>query len=138
MNHQAELRQVTSQRIDDLSPLANEKITRPEHDRRTLSLRALGLNEPHRRPLNRFADSLGICSIVLLPLHKRLDVAWRDQPGLVTQARNLPRPVVAAAASFHRNQAARLAGEERQHLLSPKLLPEDHGAGRIRAVRLKH
>ena len=39
-----------------------------------LLLRALDLDEPHRRPGNRLADCLGIRSIILLALHIGLDV----------------------------------------------------------------
>jgi hypothetical protein len=45
--------------------------------------------------------------------------------------------MVSARAGLHRHQASRLAGEERQHLLTSQLLAENHAPRRIRAVRLE-
>jgi hypothetical protein len=45
---------------------------------------------------------------------------------------------VGAGAGFHRHHAPRLTGEESQQLVPPELLAEDHGAERIRPVRLKN
>jgi hypothetical protein len=43
-----------------------------------------------------------------------------------------------AGAGLHGDKAAGLTREEGQDLLAPKLLAEQDGAGRARAVRLKH
>ena len=71
------LGQMAADGVDQLGPLAHQKIARPEHQTAGLLLLALDRHEPHRRPLRRLADRLGIGRIVLLPLHERLDVGRR-------------------------------------------------------------
>jgi hypothetical protein len=124
----AKLAQMTAQCVDQLGALTDQQVPGAEDHGRALRLRALRAHEPHGRPLRRLADRLGIGHVVLLALHERLHVRWRDQAGLMTQGGDLPGPVVGARTGFHRHNAPRLGGEERQHLVSSKLLPEIHRA----------
>lgn len=50
----------------------------------------------------------------------------------------LAGPVVSAGTGLHRHQAARLACEEAQHLIAPKLLAEHHAASGVSAERLEN
>ena len=75
-----ELTQMAAKRIDRLRPLPDQQLTDAEHHGSPLGLFALHGHEAHRRAHGRFADRLGIGSIVLLPLHERSDVGRRDQP----------------------------------------------------------
>src|SRR6266404_2783134 len=61
-------------RIDHRGLLADEQMARPMEHQAALLLRRLGLDEPHVCSGDRLADSLGVGSIVLLPLDVRLHV----------------------------------------------------------------
>ena len=74
---------------------------------------ALHRHEAHGRALRRLADRFGIRRIVLLPLDERLHVSRRDQPHLVPELADLAGPVMRSGARLHRDNAARLRGEER-------------------------
>ena len=76
-NHEAVLSKVTTQGIDRLCALPHQQITGTEHDRARLLLLTLHGHETHGRPLRRFADRLGIGSIVLLPLYEWLHIGRR-------------------------------------------------------------
>ncbi len=93
-------------------PLANQKIPRPEHQRRCLLFLALHGDEPHVRALRRLADRLRIDGIVLVPLHERLDVSRRDQPDRMAHVHQLATPVMGTAASFQSDGAGRLAAKK--------------------------
>jgi hypothetical protein len=71
---------VPPQRIDALPSLAYQRIPRPEYNAICLLLFILYCNKPHARPLCRPADWFGIGRVVLLSLHKRLDIRWRVIP----------------------------------------------------------
>jgi hypothetical protein len=86
-DQEAELGQVTAQRVDQLDALADQEIAGAEDHGGALSLGALGGDEPHRGPLGRLADRLRVGHVVLLPLHERLDVGRRDQPHLMAEPR---------------------------------------------------
>src|SRR5919107_4006370 len=124
---EAELSEVTAQRIDQLGPLADQQVACAEDHSSALCFRALRPDEPHRRTLRRLADRLRIGHVVLLPLHERLHIDWRNEPGLVPQRGDLASPVMSAGASLHGHQASWLPSKERQQLPPPELLTKDHG-----------
>src|SRR3546814_1582286 len=55
------------------------------------------IDEAHFRPLSCNHDSLGICRIVLLPLHKRFYVMRRNQLYLMAEPDHLACPIMRAA-----------------------------------------
>ena len=124
--------------IDQPSPLADQKIARPEHESRGLLLFGLHSHEAHRRTLRRLADRLSIDRVVLVPLHERLDVGRRDQPHLMAQCHQFARPVVRAPAGLQRHRAARLGGEEVQQLRPAQLPAEYAPPARVRTVGMEH
>ena len=71
---------------------------------------------PNIWSLCRNHDCLGVGRIVLLPLHERFDIAWRNQFHLVPQPDHLPRPEVGATASFHGDDRRGLSGYEHEKL----------------------
>lgn len=101
------LSQMTPQRVYVLRALPHQQIACTEDCGTCLSRFALDRDEPHRRSLGGFADRFGIGSIILLPLHERLHKGGRNQPHIMAQPANLPRPVMRSAARFHRNKASR-------------------------------
>jgi hypothetical protein len=42
-----------------------------------------------------------LLTIILLPLHERLHISWRDQPNFVSPLPDLTAPKMLAATSFH-------------------------------------
>ncbi len=62
----AELSQMASQGIDGLGALADQKITRAEHDRCGLRLLTFHGHEAHGGALSGLTDGLGIRPVVLL------------------------------------------------------------------------
>ena len=63
-----ELGHVAAKRADGAGPLCDQSIPDPmQHQQRLLGL-ALDRNEPHARPLNGFATTLGIGGVVLIGL----------------------------------------------------------------------
>ncbi|ESY81073.1 hypothetical protein X739_28110 [Mesorhizobium sp. LNHC220B00] len=77
-SHKSKLRKMALYRIDPLGPLPNYQIANAEHHGRRLLLFALRRYEPHGRPLCSFMDLFSISRIVLLTLHKWLDVSRSD------------------------------------------------------------
>ena len=118
----AELREVSPQRVDRLRALANQQIARAEQHALRLLLPRLYRHETHRRPRGRLADRLGVGGVVLLPLHERLHVDRRDQLHLMTELLELSAPVVRARTGLHRYDASRLRRHEAQHLVATPVL----------------
>jgi hypothetical protein len=117
---------MTPQGIDRLRSLADEQIACLEDHRRCLLGFAFHRDEPHGRALGRFADRLGVRSVVLLPLDERLDIVGGDQPDLVPQFADLAAPVMGTAACFHRHHALRLGSQERQQPIARELGAQEH------------
>jgi len=55
----------------------------------------------------------------------------------VSKVADRPAPMMRAAAGLHGDDAARLLGQEGEHLLARKLLPESHVAVATGAMQLK-
>lgn len=73
-NGNSELCHWTTQSIDDLGFLSNEKVTYLENRRRSLLFLAFNCDETHSWSHSRLADRFRIGRIVLLALYERLDV----------------------------------------------------------------
>jgi hypothetical protein len=85
----------------------------------------LGRHEPHIRPGDRFADRLGIHSVVPVPLHKGLYISRRHQSDGVAKRLKFARPMMRRGASFDTNQARRQLLEECQHVATLELTTEN-------------
>src|SRR6516165_1581334 len=130
--------EMAAQGVDRLCPLPYQKVPCSEDNGVSLGCLALHRHKAHRRPLRRLADRLGVSGIVLLPLDKRLYVGRRDKTDHMAKLADPARPIVGAAAGFHRHHARRPAGEKRKHLLAPQPLPKYDIAGCISSVCLKY
>jgi hypothetical protein len=73
----------------------------------------------------------------LFVLTKGLHVLGRDEPHLVAEGLQLPRPVVRARAGLDADQAGRQPGEERGDLAAPQPPAQDAAARGVGAVRLE-
>jgi hypothetical protein len=137
-SHKAILRQVAAQTVHQLRALPHQEIPAPEHHARSLLLDALHRHEPHRGPLGRLADCLGVSRVVLLPLHEELHVGGWNQADGVPQLHQLAAPVVRAGARLHGHDASRLGRKERKQPRTTELLAEHNRARCISAVRLEN
>ncbi len=64
-------------------------------------------NETHSRPSRRLAGGLRVHEIVLVSLHKWLDLPRRDQLGFVTECLQFSRKAIGACAGIHDQRASR-------------------------------
>ena len=95
-----ELRKVSTDGIDDRGLLANEQVTGSVQRQAALLLFCLGRDEPHVRPSDRLTDRLGVCGIVLMPLHVGLHISRRHQSHSVAKRREFARPMMRRGASL--------------------------------------
>lgn len=93
------------QLIDQCRALAHQAPARPMHRELSLLLGVLHRHKAHARALHRLADRLGIVAVVLVILAIGLHELRRHQAHRVPQGRELSRPVVAAGAGLHADQA---------------------------------
>ena len=93
----AKFRQVAADRVDQLSALTHQKVVCAERQPGRLLLLALHRDKPHAWTLRRLADRLRIDRVVLLPLHERFHIGWRDQPHRMTKGRQPPTPMMGAS-----------------------------------------
>src|ERR1700730_15313828 len=77
--HNPELRKIGADRFDHRGLLPDEQMPCPVKHETGLLFGRFRWNEPHIRPLNGFADPLGIGRIVLLTLHVRLHISRRHE-----------------------------------------------------------
>jgi hypothetical protein len=89
-DHEAELAQVASERIDDLGSLPHQKIARPEDESGGLCLPTFGHYEAHGRALGCLADCFRIRRIILLALDEGLHVGrWAQPDGMPEPTRRV-------------------------------------------------
>src|SRR3954449_1495789 len=135
--HDAVLRQMTAERVNQLRALPDQKIPRPEqHGARLLSL-GLNPDKAHRRSTGSLSDRFRIGSIVLLALDERFDVDRWDQSNLMPEIPDGSPPVVRAPTGFQGDDAARLLGKEAENFLSGKLFAEPNATVGTGAMRLE-
>src|SRR3954452_3863729 len=136
-SHDAVLRQMTAERVDQLRALPDQKIPRPEqHGARLLSL-GLNRDKAHHRSTCSLSNRFRVSRIVLLALDERFDVGGWDQSNLMPEVTDGPPPVVRAPTGFHGDDAARLRGKEDENFLSGKLFAEPNAAVGKGAMRLE-
>jgi hypothetical protein len=88
----AELGEMSAQRVDQLRLLADQRLTHPVDRQRALLLLALDRDKPHARSLHRLADRLGVSPVVLLALYVRFDILRRHQAHSVAEPGDLSCP----------------------------------------------
>jgi hypothetical protein len=132
-----ELGQLRPQGVDRRRPLLEELLAHPVQHQQRLLVLALDRHEPHPGAPHRLAAGLGVRRVVLVRLHVRPDVLRRHQPHLVTELRQLPRPVVSGGARLEADEAGRQVGEELEHLLARQPALEHRPALGVGAVDLE-
>ena len=85
---------MTADGVGELDTLPHEHQTDPMKPHDALLLRALDLDEAHRRSGHRLADRLGVRRVVLLPLDVRLHIGRWHQANVVTELAKLSSPIV--------------------------------------------
>src|SRR4051794_16005362 len=128
---------MASQGIDGLGALANQQVSRAEHDGSGLRLLTFHGHEAHGGPLGGLADRLSIGHVVLLSLDERLHVRRRDQLHRVAELGDLAPPVMGARTSLQGHRAGRKCCEERQKLGAAQLLAKDNSSRAVGSVQLK-
>src|SRR5471032_1787029 len=101
----AELGEVSSDRIDHRGLLADEEMAGAMKHQAALLLRRLRRYEAHVGSGDRLTDSLCVSHVVLLPLYIRLHVGRRHQPNGMAERLKFARPMVRRGASLYANQA---------------------------------
>ena len=134
----AELGEVSTQRVDQLSLLGDQRLAHPVDRQGALLLLALDRDKPHARSLHRFADRFGIGPVILLALDVGFDILRRHQPHRVAEPSKFPCPKVRPGTGLHPNHTRRKIDEERQHRVPPQPLRHNHLALAINAMNLKH
>jgi len=81
-------------RIDHSGLLPDEEVAGAVEHQAVLLFGRLGLHEPHAWPADRFADRLGVGSIVFLPLDVELHIGRRYQSHGVADCLELTRPMI--------------------------------------------
>src|ERR1700758_63133 len=113
-------------------------MARPMEHQAALLLGRLGLNEPHVCPGDCLADSLGVGSIVLLPLDVRLHVGRRHQTHRMPERLQLARPMMGRSAGLNTNEARRQPLKEWQNVPALELTASDYITCRVNSVDLKN
>src|SRR3954470_3366160 len=135
--HDAVLRQMTAERINQLRALPDQKIPRPEqHGARLLSL-ALNRDKAHRRSTCRLSDRFRVSRIVLLALDEGFDVGGWDQSNLMPEIPDGSPPVMRTPTGFQGDDTARLLGKEAKNFSSGELFAEPNAAVGKGAMRLE-
>jgi hypothetical protein len=134
----AELGKVSSDRINYRGLLADEHMAGAVKHQAALLLRCLCWHEAHVGSGDRFANSLSVSHVVLLPFDVGLHVSWRHQPHGMAECLKFARPIVGRGASFYANQAAWQLLEKRQDRAPLQLAADDHLASGINSVNLEH
>ena len=88
--------------------------------------------------LHRGPDRPSVVRIVLVAAYKGSNCLRRQQPDLVVELPDPTRPVLCAAARFHRDQAGRAVGEVLQELCPCQLQVHDLARFHIDPMQLEH
>src|SRR5471032_1648156 len=127
----AELGKMRPDRIDHRGLLADEQMAGAMKHQAALLLRRLRRYEPHVGSGDRLANRFRVGHVVLLPLYIGLHVGRRHQPNGMAERLKFARPMVRRRASLNANQAWLQLLEERQHLATLQLAPNDYLARSI-------
>jgi hypothetical protein len=92
------LGRVSTDRLDGVSELANEKITGLERKPDGLFLDGFHRHKSHGGSGRRFPDCLGIGSVILIPFYEGLHVDRCDKSGFMSECAIFPEPSCALAS----------------------------------------
>src|SRR5262245_47121632 len=92
--YQPELGKVGTKCVNQLSPLADQEISRPMQHQRALLLDVLDWHKTHRWPRHGLADRRRIGSIVLAALHIGFDIGRRHEPCVMPHLVELACPLM--------------------------------------------
>ncbi len=73
---------------------SDQPVARAYQQKVSLIRLCLHRNEPHGRPAQRFAASLGVARIILQTLEVALHVVGRDEPHVMAKSRKLAPPLM--------------------------------------------
>src|SRR3954451_9335525 len=135
--HDAVLRQMTPERVNQLRALPDQKIPRPEQHRARLLPLGLNRDKAHRRPTCSLSDRFRISCIVLLTLDEGFDIGGWDQSNLMPEIPDGSPPVMRTPTGFQGDNAARLLGKEAKNFFSGELFAEPNAAVGTGAMRLE-
>ena len=102
-----------------------------------LLLDLLHRDKAHVGPTDGFTDRLGVVAIILVVLPIGGDELRRDQPDVMTQRPQLPRPVMRTATGFHPDQTGLELREDVTQAGSRDLTAQDDVAALIDPMELK-
>src|SRR3954452_14226941 len=135
--HDAVLRQMTPECVNQLRALPDQKIPRPEqHGARLLSL-GLNRDKAHRRSTGSLSDRFRVSRIVLLTLDEGFDIGGWDQSNLMPEIPDGSPPVMRTPTGFQGDDAAGLLGKEAEDFSSGELFAEPNAAVGKGAMRLE-
>jgi hypothetical protein len=134
----AELGKVSSDRVNHRGLLADELMAGAVKHQAALLLRCLCWHEAHVGSGDRFANSLSVSHVVLLPFDVGLHVSRRHQSHGMAECLELARPIVRRGASLYANQAWWQLLKESQHRPPLQLTTDDHLAASVNAVNLEN
>ena len=83
-------------------------------------------------------NRLGMGHVVLLPLHERLHIRWRNQSDLVAKPTKFVPSMMRTATSLDGDDALERLGEERKKLVTSELLAQYNCTMAVSAVHLKN
>ena len=137
-HHDAQLRKVTAQGIDQGRPLPDQEIAGSVQHEGALLLRALDRDEAHRRPCDGLADRSRVRGIILLPAQIGFDIGGRDQADLMAESHERARPVMSRRAGLHPDQARRKGLLKKPwHLAAAQRLAQDDLSTPVHRVQLE-
>jgi len=127
-----------AQGIHQHRPVPDQTFSGPEDSGTGLLLFTLGGHKAHLWALCGHNDGFGVCSIVLLSLHKGPHVLRRDHLRLMPEGVQRPHPVVGTATGFHHHDRGFQIGHKPEELDPGELLSKKHLARHRSSVQLKH
>ena len=101
-------------------------------------LDCFGFNKTHLGLSCRDHNRLRIGGVVLLTLHERANILWRDQFHLMANYFHLVRPVMRAATSFKNDQTVLLLSHKHIKLCARQILAELNLPGSKGTMNLKN
>jgi len=136
--HDPELSQMAPQRVDQHGTLPDKKIADTVRDENCLLLCSLDWHKAHGGAAHGLADGFGVCRIVLVAFHIRLDVAGRHQTHVMPATSDLARPEVGGAAGLNADNAGRQSGKEARDLASTQPPAQNDSLSPVNPVELEN
>ncbi len=135
----AELVEMPAQGVDERRALPDKEGCAPGCSMSTLCCSTV-LTGTKRMPGRVTASQMaaGIRGIVILPADVGLDVRRRDEPNLMAELRQQPRPMVRACTGLQADETRLEASKEAGDVLAPQPLRHNHASGAVGAMDMKN